>query len=167
VCSSDLESAVGTKTPDAEEGEFPVFQLPVGMTIDGNGRLVVLDAFDFQMVVLDPSREGRLVARYGDFGVEDGKFVYPTGIDYDPERDWFVVADTSNDRAQVIRIPDSGGDLLGAARRAWATPLRLCALPLILLLVALGVMIARAKRRKGSSDRDVSAAEPLRLEEGE
>lgn len=151
------ESQVGTQTAQQEEGEFPVLQLPVGLTVDGTGRLVVLDAFDFQMVVLDPASEGKLVGRYGNFGAEDGSFHYPTGIDYDPQRDWFAVADTSNDRAQVVRIPDSGGGILAVARRAWTTPLKLCAVPLVLLLIAVIIGVARFRKRNMASEQGVSA----------
>ena len=151
AASSDI-TAEATTTAD---GEYPAFQLPVGMTIDGSGRLVVLDAFDFQLVVLDPE-EGRLVARYGEYGAEDGRFVYPTGIAYDYDRDWFVVADTSNNRAQIVRIPGSGGSVLGAVRRAWATPIKLCAIPLILLLIAAVVAAIRRRRRASSEELDVA-----------
>src|SRR5580698_9716947 len=34
---------------------------------------------------------------------------YPTGIAYDKTRDWFAVADTSNNRVQIIRLPGTGG----------------------------------------------------------
>lgn len=133
--------------PTGTEGaDEHTFQLPVGMTMDGNGRLVVLDAFDFQMVVLDPEQQGAFIAAYGEEGTDDAQFIYPTGIDYDASRDWFVVADTRNDRAQIVRIEGSGDNLGAALRRAWSSPIRLCALPLLLLLIAIAVARSRTNR---------------------
>lgn len=128
------------------------FQLPLGMVMDSAGRLVLMDAFNLQIVVLDPEKQGAVVGRYGELGSDDGLFAYPTGLAYDAARDWFVVADTENDRAQVFRVDGSGGGLPAAARRLLAGPLRLCAIPLILLLIALVIAVLRRRARKREQD---------------
>ena len=123
------------------------FQLPSGMTTDGNKRVVVVDPFEFDITVLDP-KSGKVLGTYGEDGEADGYFGYPTGIDYDSTRDWFVVADTANNRLQILRIPGSGGSPVAALRRALVGPAWVCCIPLFLLLVAL---IAVALRRRAQS----------------
>jgi len=137
-------------TSTGEEGEAPssdlatTLQLPTGMTVDGAGRLVFADAFAFGLYVMDPAKQ-ELLARFGEQGEADGFFNYPTGIAYDSDRDWFAVADTANARVQIVRIPGSGGSPLAAVRRV-NLPWMACAVPLILLLVALMVATARSHR---------------------
>jgi len=145
--TSGSEGETGTVDPGASVSQR--LQVPVGMTIDGAGRIVMADAFEFQLLVLDGLADGEVVERYGDFGAADGMFTYPTGVDYDASRDWFVVADTANDRLQIVRIPGSGGNLVvRVASRAADTALWLCAIPLGLLMLAL-ILVARRRRARG------------------
>lgn len=156
--AGDLKSKVETETID---GVIQNMQIPSSLTFDNAGRLLLVDPFEFQILVLDPAKKGQVVARYGEFGQEDGKFAYPTGIAYDPARDLIAVADTSNNRAQLIRLPDTGGS---AIRRnlAWATdqPIWLCAIPLLLLLAAVVVSVLRRRRAK-KAEAEPTAGEPL------
>ena len=85
--------------------------------------------------MFDP-KDGKFLAKYGAYGEKDGQFSYPSSIAYDPQRDWFAVADSSNSRVQIVRIPDSGADPLGAVRRQLAGPIRACLVPLALLLLS-------------------------------
>jgi sugar lactone lactonase YvrE len=127
-------------------------ELPSGLTIDGAGRLVFVDPFEFDIVVAD-RKTGKVLAKYGQAGTVDGKFAYPTGIDYDPARDWFAVADTSNNRVQIVRIPGSGGNLLDALQRAMTNWWKICGIPLLLILVAAittAIMRRRRNRQEGS-----------------
>lgn len=140
------------------------FKLPAGMTLDGKGRIVLVDSFDFTIDVLDPARKGRIVATYGGYGQTDGLFAYPTGISYDAKRDVFCVADTANDRLQVIHIPGTGNAAAGALRRLFDGPVWVCAVPLILLLIALAVAISRRRREREDEDADESEAAGLRDE---
>lgn len=134
-------------------------QIPAGMAVDGAGRLVIVDPFGFDITVLD-SKDGKLIAKYGQPGTIDGQFVYPSGIAYDPSHDWFAVADSGNGRVQIIRIPNSGGTALAGAARTLSGPLRACLFPLALLFIAIIVwlvyrMLRRRKKRgatKGTSD---------------
>lgn len=123
------------------------FQIPAGMTFDNAGRLVLVDPFEFAIMVVDP-KNGHVMKRYGDFGATDGKFAYPTSIDYDPVRDWFVVADTANNRVQVVRLTGSGGSPLSGLARAAVGPVWICAIPLILLLLALIIAVMRRRRQR-------------------
>lgn len=149
-----LKSQAESETID---GVRQNMQIPSSLTFDGAGRLMLVDPFEFQVLVMDTTKKGQIVARYGDYGSRDGQFAYPTGLSYDPVRDLFAVADTANNRVQLIRLPDTGGNALRRSL-AWATdrPLWLCAIPLILLLAA--VVIANLRRRRERQAEQVSEA---------
>lgn len=133
-------------------GKYTV-ELPAGLTMDGAGRLVFVDPFEFAIVVADP-KDGTVLAKYGEDGSIDGKFAYPTGIEYDPQRDWFAVADTSNDRVQIVRIPGSGGGPLAAMRRLTTGWLKICGIPLLLLIVAAVLTALMRRRKRGVPSKD-------------
>jgi sugar lactone lactonase YvrE len=134
-------------------------QLPSELTIDGLGRLVVVDPFGFDIVVLDPSK-GRVLARYGDAGTNDGQFTYPSGIAYDPSRDWFAVADTMNQRVEIVRLPNSGGSAVSGFRRSLSGPLRALLLPLLLLvLLIVGAIWWRVLGRRKARRAEETAAQ--------
>lgn len=143
---------------DTEAAKAP-FQIPAGMTFDGAGRLLVVDPFEFAIMSIDTAN-GHVLARWGEFGERDGYFGYPTSIDYDPARDWFVVADTANNRVQIVRLPGSGGGVAAAVRRAWGGPLWACYGPLVLLLLAIIVAAtSRRRTRRAASGSEAGEAE--------
>lgn len=129
-------------------------QLPAGMTIDGAGRLIVVDPFGFDLTALS-TKDGSLIAKYGSPGTVDGQFVYPSGVAYDPSHDWFAVSDTQNARVQIIRLPDSGGTALSQVNRLLSGPLRACLVPLALLILAIlaGIIYRVVKRRKAKAEK--------------
>lgn len=142
-------TSAGVSISSDASGTIP-YQIPSSMTFDSAGRLVLVDPFEFQIKAHDPEN-GEITSSYGEFGPEDGLFAYPTGIDYDPARDYFVVADTANNRLQIIRLPESGGNVISRVRGAISGPVWLCSIPLILLLVA-AITATRARRKRGRSD---------------
>jgi DNA-binding beta-propeller fold protein YncE len=95
--------AVGTR-PKHEDGELRdkdrTFGLPAGLAMGDDGNLYLVDAQTGEIVVL--TRKGEQLAKFGDWGYDDGQFYYPAGITYMGE-DKFAVADKFNDRVQVIR----------------------------------------------------------------
>jgi sugar lactone lactonase YvrE len=149
-----ISGIVPTSTPGG-------VQLPASCALDGRGRLILVDAFGFNLVVLRvDAKQATVVARYGEQGSKDGFFTYPTGLAYDQGRDWFAVADTANDRVQIVRIPGSSSNaFLAAVRRALPSSWWWCVIPLALL--ALAIALALLRRRARARD----GAEPPR--EGE
>lgn len=128
-------------------------QLPLGLTIDGAGRIVVADMFDCTLAVFETDT-GKFVGKYGDVGAEDGQFFYPVSVGYDSSRDWFTVADAMNRRVQIVRIPGSGsttGRVMALANRAQAGPWRACVPPLLLVILAIitYVTVRAISRRRG------------------
>jgi DNA-binding beta-propeller fold protein YncE len=142
-----------------------MMQAPMGATMDAAGRLVVIDLLDFSIVAFDPE-DGSVLGKWGTFGREDGKFMYPADIDYDAAMDYYVVSDSGNQRAQIIRLPGSGGGAMATARRLLAGPLRACLIPLLLLLLAL-IVTAFIRNRRKRRELQVIDAEPLTEGAGE
>lgn len=146
------------------------FMLPSGLTLDGNGRIVLVDPFKFRIAVLDPEtgevvhekradgKQGRH-AFYGEYGVADGFFAYPTGIDYDATRDWFAVADTYNNRVQILRIPGSGGSALAPIIGAFRLPMCIFCIPFILLIIVAVIAAMRRRRQRDETARGASVGE--------
>jgi DNA-binding beta-propeller fold protein YncE len=136
-------------------------QLPLGLTLDGAGRVVVIDLYDCSLSVFDPTN-GKFIAKYGDAGQDDGQFFYPVSVGYDPGRDWFTVADAMNRRIQIVRIPGSSGGGVAAVatvNRTMTGPLRACLLPLLLLLFAVVAwfVVRMVRRRRGSDETEPAA----------
>jgi sugar lactone lactonase YvrE len=133
-------------------------QLPLGLTVDGAGRVVVIDMYDCTMAVFEP-KTGKFIAKYGDVGAEDGQFFYPVSVGYDSGKDWFTVADALNRRVQIVRIPGSSagaGRISAAVGRAAAGPLRACIFPLLLLLIAVAAFVVAhfVRRRRAGREND-------------
>jgi hypothetical protein len=133
------------------------WDLPQDLVFDGRGQLVVVDAFNFEIAIVDP-KSGKVMSVWGDFGRNDGQFFYPTSIDYDANRDWFAVADTQNNRIQIVRIPGTAANPVAGVWRALSSPYRYLLIPLLLVLVAL-VLTALAVARMIRNRR--AAEEPL------
>lgn len=135
-----------------------LFQLPTGVTTDANGRVVVIDAFNYNITVLDGAT-GKKIASYGEYGQADGQFDNASAIAYDSARDYFVVADSGNNRLQVVRIPGSGRlTATSLIARAFANPLWILCMPFIILLLAfLITALIRRRRRKQEAVEDAEA----------
>jgi len=139
-------------------------QLPLGLTIDGAGRIVVIDMYECALAVFDADT-GKFVAKYGEPGAEDGQFFYPVSVGYDRDRDWFTVADAFNRRIEIVRIPGStGGAGVGAmVNRSLAGPLRACLFPLMLILLAIvaWLVVRFVRARRGARMADAGRAVPV------
>ncbi len=154
--SGNAVNLEGGMSLETSSGAPANLQLPTDVIVDGNGRPMILDAFDFTISAFDPA-DGVFVGKWGTYGDKDGQFMYPSGFDYDPARDWFTIADTQNLRAQIVRIEGTGPGGFAALqswlRRLLSGPLRalwpcLSLLPLLLLLL----LIRRWKRRRDERD---------------
>lgn len=135
---------------EAGKGEEPnpLWQLPQDLTIDAAGRIVVVDAMNFELVAIDRT-SGVVEAGWGVFGGRDGAFSYPSSVDYDEGRDRFVVADTRNNRIQVVTLPGSTSTVESLAKRATMSPWRYLVIPALVVVASIAVWAGvRALRRR-------------------
>ncbi len=126
-----------------------VWQLPQDLTIDAAGRLVVVDALNFELVAARAD-SGEVLDEWGDFGSRDGTFSYPSSIAYDALRDRFVVADTKNNRVQIVTLPGSTSGAASLVKRATLSPWRYLTIPVVAVLAALllWIVIRLVRRRR-------------------
>jgi len=138
-------------------------QLPLGLSIDGAGRIVVIDMYECALAVFE-AKTGEFVAKYGVAGADDGQFFYPVSVSYDRERDWFTVADAFNKRVEIVRIPGSsrGTSVAATVKRSLAGPLRACLFPFLLLLLAIitWLIVRAARRRRAARQAEAGAGVP-------
>ena len=135
-------------------------QLPLGLTVDGAGRIVVSDMYECALAVFE-SKTGKFVGKYGEAGADDGQFFYPVSVGYDRGRDWFTVADAFNKRVEIVRIPGSSAGLgvVASVKRSLAGPLRACLFPFLLLLLAIitWLIVRAVRRRRAAQDSGATA----------
>jgi sugar lactone lactonase YvrE len=129
-------------------------QLPQDLTLDGAGRLVLIDAFNFDFAVAS-SKDGKVSEHLGgQAGTTDGLMYYPSSIAYDSGRDWFAVADTGNNRVQIFRLPGSGGSATAGVRRMMASPYRYLCFPALILLLTVIAALVVSRRMRRDNDGD-------------
>lgn len=122
------------KEGDAIRNRSRRFGLPVGLALGSDNQIYLIDAFNGVMLVLD-SRDGKELARHGEWGHEEGMMYYPSGIAHGAGRT-FAVADKFNDRVQVLSVDSPvESPVIRALRSPYAWPLLLALLPLLLLLL--------------------------------
>ena len=145
-------------------------QLPTGVTIDGAGRVIVIDNLDFSIAAFS-AEDGSYIAKWGTYGTDDGFLYYPNDIAYDKATDTFVLTEPMRGRAQIIRLPGSGGDWLSDARRMLGNLARACCWPLLILLLilliwALSKWISRRAREKQEREQALEQLDELREDLG-
>ncbi|MCL2606387.1 MAG: NHL repeat-containing protein [Coriobacteriia bacterium] len=162
----------GRNVDNAElEADFPAnLQLPQGLTLDGNGRLYIIDMFDFSVAVFDVSNsnEARFIKKVGAQGLQDGSFHNPNCIDYNPHMDMFASAEASLGRVQIFAIDGSAGDPLTALRRQLNDLLNACCWPLLIILIILAAYLISRYLSKRRREKELTTAlvEPGDTSEG-
>lgn len=139
---------------EQETGEktFPTkarakLQVPMGVTLDGNGHVVVTDMFDFCIARFSQS-SGAFIDKFGSVGLNDGYLMYPSDVDYDAATNQIVISDTGASRLQVFNVVGSGATPLNAIRSLFLGPAVLCVLPLLIVLLSLFLALYIFKRRR-------------------
>jgi DNA-binding beta-propeller fold protein YncE len=86
------------------KGEYEAIKGPSGIHVDDDGNLYILDLGEVPVVVL--SKEGELISKIGDFGNEEGRFVYPTGVIAKSSEEIFVLDNSRNTILRFIKKPE-------------------------------------------------------------
>jgi sugar lactone lactonase YvrE/preprotein translocase subunit YajC len=147
----DLDAA------DAEEN-FPAnMQVPQGMALDGNGRLYIIDMLDFSVAVFYADT-GEFIKKVGIHGHQDGRFLNPNCLDYNPSLDMFASAEASLGRVQLFAIEGSGGGPLQEIRRNLGDFIDACLIPLIIILIIIAAYIISRILAKKRREKETSAA---------
>jgi len=86
-----------------EDGQF---NWPTNIAIDKDGKLFVMDTFNFRVQIFDP--DGKFLSKFGSVGTGLGQFAKPKGIAVDSEGHIYVVDAAFNN----VQIFDPQGQLL-------------------------------------------------------
>lgn len=81
---------------------------PEGLTVLGDGRIVVCDTHYHRIVYFDA--EGRVLKTFGQHGTAPGEFIYPVGLTRDAEENLYICEYGGHDRVQ--KFTREGGYLL-------------------------------------------------------
>jgi DNA-binding beta-propeller fold protein YncE len=95
-----LKWSVGSIPTGTSGKNSDVFGLPRGLVVTEGGNILVVDAFNFQIVAISP--EGKVIGRFGERGTEPGQLNFANAID--SQGDLVLVADKDNNRVQVLRL---------------------------------------------------------------
>lgn len=87
--------------PEKMDTKQRKFGLPVGIALDDDENIYVMDALRHTVHIYSPT--GKKLAEYGEMGSREGEFNYPSDIAY-LGGDTFAISDTMNNRVQIIRI---------------------------------------------------------------
>jgi predicted membrane-bound mannosyltransferase len=80
--------------------ELTAFYGPRDVLVDNDGNVLVMDTGNKRISVFDS--DGNFISKFGSFGFDLGFFDEPVGLALDRERNLLYVADTWNQRVQVI-----------------------------------------------------------------
>ena len=83
----------GFAMPDIERGK------PTGFSVGPDGRLYVADTHYQRVMVYTPA--GKLLRRFGSYGMGPGQFIYPTDVAFAPDGRLFVSEYGGNDRVSI------------------------------------------------------------------
>lgn len=89
------------KPPESLFDRSSPFGLPAGLTLDADQNIYVADPLGSRIYILDD--QGKKLAECGTVGHGKGQFYFPSDIAY-LGGDEFAVADTQNDRVEIVTI---------------------------------------------------------------
>lgn len=156
------ETGLSYRDPASEEtSETRLFQLAGGLADAPDDRILVVDPLNFDIAALDA--KGSLIGRVGSEGSADGKFWYPSAIS-PLGGDLYVVADTLNDRLQVVEITfDDGGGLVSGGGSGFSSLFSnawyICPTALVILMIVAAVAWVMSGRRDDKRAEEESALE--------
>jgi len=152
-----IEGGAKMKT-DQLKKKYPAnMQVPMGVTLDANNRIIIIDMFDYSVSAFSTSK-GEFLGKWGEYGTEDGFFSNPSDITYNRRQDVFLTCEPALGRVQIFRLAGSStsGGLRSLASR-YSDIINACWIPLliILALIAIYVITRVLARRRRNAGKDV------------
>ena len=147
--------------------QYPAaLQTPMGITMDGAGRIIIMDSHDFSITAWSAEDGTYLGLKWGDFGEADGSLAYANEITYNSRYDQFVLTEPVLGRAQIIALEGSNagiGGLINNLRGRLGPLLAACCWPLIIVLIVLAIyyIIRRITKKRESEEEYVIDAEDI------
>jgi len=146
-----------SQTPAELEAKFPAnMQVPMGVTLDANNRVIVIDMFDYSVAAFSESN-GKFLGKWGEYGVQDGFFSNPSDISYNRSQDVFVETEAALGRAQIFRLTGSSSSAVRGLMSRYSDIINACWIPLliIVLLIAAYIISRILMRRRRNAGKNV------------
>ncbi|MCL2332409.1 MAG: hypothetical protein FWC54_02830 [Actinomycetia bacterium] len=146
------------KDPKELRKKYPSnLQVPMGVTLDANNRVIVVDMFDYSVSAFSTA-DGKFLGKWGEYGKEDGFFSNPSDIIYNRRQDVFLESEAALGRVQIFRLESSSSQ--GGVRSLlsrYSDIINACWIPLliILALIAIYVVTRILARRRRNAGKDV------------
>ena len=140
------------------EKKYPAnLQIPMGVTLDGNNRIIVIDMFDFSVSAFS-TQNGKFLGKWGEYGTDDGFFSNPSDIAYNRRQDVFLETEAALGRVQIFRMQgsSSSGNVRGMLSR-YSDIVNALWIPLLIIiaLIVLYVVARILARRRRNAGKDV------------
>lgn len=87
-----------------DKGEYEELKGPSSMHIDSEGNMYILDLGEVPVVQLGP--DGKLLSKIGDFGNENGKFIYPIGVVAKTQEEIYILDNSRNKILKFKKKPE-------------------------------------------------------------
>jgi len=139
------------------EKKYPAnLQVPTGVTLDGNNRVIVIDMFDYSVSAFSTSN-GKFLGKWGEYGTEDGFFSNPSAIVYNRQQNVFLECEPAVGRVQIFRLANSSSNGLSSLASRYSDLFSACLIPLLVLLILLAIYIITRVlvRRRRNAGKDV------------
>ncbi len=91
---------LGERSAELQSETDAPLALPRGLALQVDGTLLVADPIGQRLVKI--GQDGRMIASYGTRGQAPGQLSFPNDVSADGDR--VVIADTANNRVQVVRL---------------------------------------------------------------
>jgi len=132
-------------------------QVPMGVTLDGNNRVIVIDMFDYSVSAFSTSN-GKFLGKWGEYGTNDGFFSNPSDITYNRQQDVFLECESALGRVQIFRLSNSSAS--GGVRSLisrYSDIINACWIPLLVLIVLIAIYVITRilMRRRRNAGKDV------------
>lgn len=86
------------------KGEYEEIKGPSSMHVDKHGNLYILDLGEVPVVILAP--DGQLISKIGDFGNQQGRFLFPTGVIAKSPEEIYVLDNSRNSILNFVKKPE-------------------------------------------------------------
>ncbi len=155
--NSGIQTSANMSKEELEKKYPSNLQVPMGITLDANNRVIVIDLFDYSVSAF-MTKDGSFISKWGEYGTGDGFFSNPSEIAYNKQQDVFLSAEPALGRVQIFRLEgSSSGNALTRLLQRYSDILRACWIPLLIIIVIIVIyIIARIiARRRRNSGKDV------------
>jgi len=151
-----IRGGAGYTQKELEEKYPANLQVPMGVTLDANNRVLVIDMFDYSVAAFSTSN-GNFLGKWGEYGTEDGFFSNPSDIAYNSRQDVFLESEAALGRVQIFRMDGSSSSGIRSLLSRYSDIINACWIPLLIIIALIVIYIISRilMRRRRNAGKDV------------